>query len=125
MPMVAEGQEAFAVTLEGETETKTLYTNDKGLLIGAVPPDPVWMMGEEALTADELKAMVFEADTVLTAGYTEGDLDGDRVLTVADATLLMQFLVGYDVSFAGDADLNSDGRVTIYDVVCLLRMLNE
>ena len=50
---------------------------------------------------------------------------GDRVLTVADATLLMQFLVGYDVSFAGDADLNSDGRVTIYDAVCLLWMLNE
>ena len=33
--------------------------------------------------------------------------------------------VASGVSFAGDADLNSDGRVTIYDAVCLLWMLNE
>ncbi|MBQ8893993.1 MAG: hypothetical protein IJ043_06240, partial [Clostridia bacterium] len=42
----------------------------------------------------------------------------------ADATLLLQYLVGKDVEFKGDADLNGDGNVSIYDVVLLLRSLS-
>ncbi|MBQ8893568.1 MAG: glycoside hydrolase N-terminal domain-containing protein [Clostridia bacterium] len=124
MPMVAEGSEPFAVTLVTENETKVLYTNEKGILIGEVPEAFAWKMGETLIPVDELATAVFDADATLTAGYLPGDLNGNGTADTADATLLLQYLVGKDVEFKGDADLNGDGNVSIYDAVLLLRSLS-
>ena len=124
MPMVAEGSEPFAVTLVTENETKVLYTNEKGILIGEAPEAFAWKMGETLIPVDELSTAIFEADATLTAGYLPGDLNGNGTADTADATLLLQYLVGKDVEFKGDADLNGDGNVSIYDAVLLLRSLS-
>ena len=124
MPMVAEGVESFAVTLETEDETKVLYTNEKGNLIGEAPEAIAWKLGETLIPANELATTVFEADVTLTAGYLSGDLNGNGIADTADATLLMQYLVGYEVEFQSNADLNGDGNISIYDAVLLLRSLS-
>ena len=125
MPMVAEGQESYAVTLEGETETKILYTDARGLLIGTPPAAEVWKYEETYLSAAELTAQIFTADATLKAAAAKGDLDGNGTADSADAVILLQYLVGYDVTFRQNADLNADGRVSIYDAVVLLRELSK
>ena len=67
---------------------------------------------------------VFETDTVLTAGYADGDIDGSGAVDTADAVLILQYLVGRETDFKGDADMNEDGRITIYDAVVLLRQIS-
>ena len=124
MPMVAEGQETFAVTLEGRTETKTLYTNAEGILIGNAPEASNWKFGTEILSPEELALQRFTGDATLTAS-AEGDLSGNGIVDSADVVVLMQYLVGEDVSLVGNADFNADGRISIYDAVCLMRVLSE
>ena len=63
---------------------------------------------------------IFHARTIKV-----GDLDGDGSLTTADAVLLLQLLVGRSVEPKGDADVNADGRVSVYDAVTLLRTISE
>ena len=51
------------------------------------------------------------------------DVDCDGVVTVADATLLLQYLVGAEIALPTSIDLNFDGRYSVYDAVLMLRML--
>ena len=55
-------------------------------------------------------------------GYQKGDVTGDGVLTMADVTLLIDFLFGsvtLDPYQEAAADVNGDGLVTIADVTAL------
>ncbi|MBQ8894787.1 MAG: hypothetical protein IJ043_10330 [Clostridia bacterium] len=99
------------------------YTDSTGAVIGEAVADPTkkshtflnWELagGDERL---ELYAARFE---------TNGDLDGDGAETTADATLLMQYLVGYEVELdLAAADINKDGKVSIFDAVKLLQSLS-
>ena len=65
-----------------------------------------------------------ESNYPVFAAPLRGDLDGDGAVTTADAVLLMQYLVGYDVTFAADADISEDGRISIFDAVSLLKQLS-
>ena len=124
MPMIAEGKSPVKVTFQTETEEKVLYTNDQGLLIGQAPEGDAWLNGEVMIPAADLAETVFEADTVLTAGYAYGDIDGSGAVDTADAILILQSLVCYETDFKGDADMNEDGRISIYDAVVLLRLIS-
>ena len=54
----------------------------------------------------------------------DGDTDGDGELTTADATLLLQYLVGQDVEVQ-NADMNEDGQVTIFDAIRILQTVAQ
>jgi hypothetical protein len=67
---------------------------------------------------------------VVAPGYdpaqvrSPGDVNGDGKITVADATLALQFVVGGLAPASAQvkgADLNVDGRLTVGDVVGILR----
>ena len=67
--------------------------------------------------------MVTEAFTV-TVTDPVGDVDQDGELTTADAILIMQYLVGDPIELdPALADLNADGKISIYDAVSVLRAL--
>jgi hypothetical protein len=51
-------------------------------------------------------------------------LDSSGIVDSADVVVLLQYLVGHDVPLCGNADFNGDGRIGIYDAVCLLRMVS-
>ena len=53
-----------------------------------------------------------------------GDVNGDCAVDTADAVVLMQYLVSRPVELSeAAADYNADGKITIYDVVLLLRAI--
>lgn len=53
-----------------------------------------------------------------------GDLDGSGSCTLADVISLLQYLVGYPITFSCSADLSENGKVTVYDAILMLRMVN-
>ena len=68
-------------------------------------------------------------------GHTKGVVDGKVVcvvcgegvleLNMANAVRLLQHLVDLDVGMTdAEADINSDGKVSVYDAVCFLRLLS-
>ncbi len=53
-----------------------------------------------------------------------GDVDGDGVITISDATLIQKAGLGFDVAVdATIADVNGDGRVSIVDVTLIQKYL--
>jgi hypothetical protein len=53
-----------------------------------------------------------------------GDIDGDRRVTSADATMIARYLVGQTNSICRhSADINADGKVDIADLILLARWL--
>ncbi len=56
---------------------------------------------------------------------TDYDFDADSALTVADITMLIRRVDGWDDGYIAElaGDVNGDGKTSIYDVVCLLRVL--
>ena len=54
-----------------------------------------------------------------------GDADGDGEITLLDATLLTQYLSGYDVTLYEDAaDADGDGEITLLDATVLTQYLS-
>ncbi len=53
------------------------------------------------------------------------DFDGSRGRTVADATLLLRAIDGHKdgIIAEGEGDVSGDGRLSVYDAVCFLRLL--
>ena len=106
-----------------DAEYAVLYTDKDGKAIGTVA-DPVkagFDFVEWTLSAGD------EGNEVYVAAFeVNNDLDGDGMVTTADATLILQYLVGKDVELdPAAADRNGDGKVSIFDVVVFLRMLAE
>ncbi|MFC4405498.1 S8 family serine peptidase [Haloarchaeobius iranensis] len=64
----------------------------------------------------------YEAGAVETAACAAGDVNQDGSLTVQDATLVQQYIVGQEpANFqASCADMNGDGQVTSADVTLIL-----
>lgn len=53
-----------------------------------------------------------------------GDVDGDGVITIADATLIQKAGLGFDVTVdATLADVNGDGRISIVDVTLVQKYI--
>ncbi|MBQ8893909.1 MAG: hypothetical protein IJ043_05810 [Clostridia bacterium] len=94
------------------------YTDSSGAVIGEVgePAKPGsffrgWKQTEEGYTAEFQRI--------------PNDINADSKADTADAILLMQYLVGDPVELEEEiADVNGDGRITIYDAVCLLRVIS-
>jgi hypothetical protein len=123
-PTLTEGGVPHRVGFDGVY----CYTNANGMLLLseeqlAELSAKSWFYGEDR-TAWETLVGPYTADLELYSGDPR-DLDGDGSVTTADVVLLMQHLVGYDVTFRQNADLNADGRVSIYDAVLLLRELSK
>lgn len=59
------------------------------------------------------------------ASSEPGDVNGDGVLNVSDVTVLINFLMGYDSTLAGNEqfDVNGDGECNITDAIVLINML--
>ena len=57
------------------------------------------------------------------AAATAGDVDGDGIVTVSDALLLLRMAAELipEPSELGAADLNGDGKVSVADALCALR----
>ena len=66
-----------------------------------------------------------EEGVLLPGSFAEGDLNASGVADTADVICLLQSLVGYDLSFYTVADLNADGRVSIYDAILLLTQISQ
>ena len=51
-----------------------------------------------------------------------GDVDGNGGIDLADVTLLLQYIVGYELEMDLEyADFHKDGRISVYDAVMLMR----
>lgn len=121
-PQVGTGSAVTKITyMVDDAEYAVLYTDKDGKAIGTVadPKKAGFDFVEWTLSAEE------EGDKVYVAAFeANNDLDGDGMVTTADAILILQHLVGKDVELdLVAADRNGDGKVSIYDVVVYLRML--
>ena len=56
-------------------------------------------------------------------GIVYGDADGDGEVTLADASLVQQFLAGGDVTVVDGADADGDGEVTLADASLIQQFL--
>ncbi len=56
---------------------------------------------------------------------TEHDVNGDGIIDIDDAELLNDFLLGKNVKINGNADINNDGNVNIFDLIQLKRILQS
>ncbi len=52
-----------------------------------------------------------------------GDADGNEIINVSDAVLILKKIAGWDVTVADSADYNSDGKVNVSDVVYVLKYI--
>lgn len=124
-PALTEGKAVTAVHYVVEDAlAHTTYTNGAGEEIAPYTETPA---KEEHLFKGWSTEITENGDTIKTAIFMiNADVDGDGQNTTADATLLLQYLVGYEVEIIdAAADRNGDGQITIYDVVLLLRLLSE
>lgn len=88
--------------------------------------------GEEPTTEPETTAPVEEPETTEPV-TTEpkilyGDVDGDGIISIQDATEIQKFGVGINTPEIGSdlfeiADVNDDGRISILDVTCIQKYL--
>ena len=112
-PTLSAGDEEFAVThallLSGLQDGQT-YT----FLVSAT--------GEDGSVAT-IAPMQFTA-TSLERDYGPGDVNGDAQVTVADAVLALNYVVGRrplsEIQIRA-GDINNDGRISISDVILLLQ----
>ena len=123
------GRETAAVT---EAELKLLdgddiFTWQNGKLVASGAGSATLMLSVTCTSPySGSYRMVTEPFSVTVLDTLQGDADGDGVLTAADATVLMQALVGKAEEPALQiSDLSGDRRFGIYDVVLLLRKLSE
>ena len=102
IPGVNKCQHEHVLTVEG---TPATYTN-----CGE------WLIEQQIVPKKEIDFVI-------------GDLDGDGVLTVQDATGLQRFLADYvdldldDEKTFLQADMNGDGKVNVRDVTAVMRSL--
>lgn len=87
----------------------------------------VWFDHFSLTEGDQDGAVVLQSEPVALeiGGATQGDLNFDGRVTVADAALALRFLLGFASPTPEQmrrADLNSDNRLQITDVVLLLRL---
>ncbi len=70
-------------------------------------------------------AVTAEETTTTTRVGQRFDFDGSRGRTVADAVILLRHIDGHDdgIVAEGEGDVNGDGRTSVYDAVCFLRLL--
>ena len=66
-----------------------------------------------------------EVREVETSEIVYGDADGDGEITLLDATVLTQYLSGYEVTLTEDAaDADGDGEITLLDATVLTQYLS-
>ena len=107
------------VTLSCGKTTTLCYTDASGKLL-TLPENPAIEWSTEV----PLNERVFTENTEVF-GILRGDTDGNGTLDTADATLILQYLVGEPVEVELQfADCNADGRISVYDAVTLLRALS-
>ena len=51
------------------------------------------------------------------------DLNSDMTVDIDDVKILSDFLINNECTFSGNADINNDGNVNIFDLIKLKRML--
>ena len=129
------GEVPFAVSWY-DALTTTAYAGDGALVTftfsvaddasAGTTPITVTYDTDSTFDPDENDVLFAVDDQPVTIGERmPGDTDGDGVLSVRDAAVLVRFLVGgwnvhVDLS---NADVNGDGKLTLKDVVLIRRSL--
>ena len=109
--------------IEVETDGKAVAN----AVVDGVTYDSVATEGENAyvVSANESVTLNFTDGTSKTYYYSDipGDIDGDRVITVMDALLLIRELVNHKNVENGDID--GDGKVSLIDVIRVMKLIAQ
>lgn len=81
--------------------------------------------GTATLPLAQVRDMEFTNDPSTTPSVLGGDVNNDGVISIADATALIDYLLGGDATGIDldAADFNGDGEVTISDATALIDYL--
>ncbi len=60
---------------------------------------------------------------VVEAIYPRGDVNGDRQVSIADVTALVNIILGKAQDTIGNADINGDKQISIADVTALVNII--
>ena len=93
--------------------------NTWGLSSDGVHPNSEGYDGMRQLWAETMYANVYSKATAGANTSVKGDVNGDGVLTIADATLIQKYLaniVSLDSKQLAAADVNQDGTIDVIDV---------
>lgn len=84
------------------------------------------LFGAMTVTAETTEEVTPNTTETLVTD-TDYDFDADGALTVADITMLIRRVDGWDDGYIAElaGDINGDGKTSIYDAVCLLRVLTR
>ncbi len=67
---------------------------------------------------------ILEEQEIIPKLAPKGDLDGDRILTNSDVTILIRYLSGWDID-ADAVDVTGDGKINNRDAIALILALAE
>ena len=126
VPWGDESTTIHKVTVDG----KIYYTEPDGTLADEIlDKGTYWYRDGVCYTVEDAKTWVYTDDTAeLTIGLSSSsngaDYDGSNDLSTADALLLLKFIDGVNTELDNaTADINADGKVTVYDAVKLLQIM--
>ena len=122
----ANETKALTVTLDNATNKAIVWeSNDEN--VAQVDEDGIFTaigVGEATITAthecNEIKDTV-----VVTVEATDGDVNNDALVDVADVTATASYILGDEVDpfiFAA-ADINADGKINVTDIVLLVNII--
>ncbi len=115
--------EEYSEVIEGPDFDTYFRENPDMLSADGVHPSSEGYAAMRSLWAETMYKSVYTAEGN-DEPSVEGDLNGDRGLTVADAVLLQKHIVGAAVlSDVKSADFTKDGRVNVLDLCTLEAML--
>jgi len=85
-----------------------------------------WGYGDTISTGGDSTWRHFLYDVLHQEGYYRGDVNKDRMLSIADAIYLVNYLLKFGTEpheFVDQGDVNCDGKVTVSDIICLVNFL--
>ncbi|MBQ8894499.1 MAG: glycoside hydrolase family 97 catalytic domain-containing protein [Clostridia bacterium] len=122
---VGKVQALTASLLPGDANDQTLIWSSSNEAVATVK-NGVITAHSAGFAAVTVTSGSYSATCLVKVGDPLGNVNGDWSIDTADVVSLMRHLVGYeDAIIETAADLNADGKRTIYDAVLLLKMLSE
>ena len=128
--VVANNSAATALIVDSDYDFCIGYDPSKPLRKSELTFDTV-VLYNEALTAEQLSAFseVSDENVILRLDFEKpyvqgeliGDIDGDGIVTIADALILANPVV--NGIYREKGDLNGDRKITLIDVICVIILI--